>query len=81
MISLSLTLPLPTHLALHRVRVQLTHVATSVLLRHRLDVQVPRGGVRVADSDSGVVSYHLLVDGLDGLCVCLHPAHLRESDS
>lgn len=68
-----------TDLALHRIRVQLAHVAPDVLLRHRLYMQIPGGGVRVTYGDSGVVSDDLLVNGLDGFRVRLHPAHLQVS--
>lgn len=56
----------------------MTHVAAPVLLLHRLDVQVPRQLVRVADTDPGIVCYDVFVDGLNGLGVLLDPADLRE---
>lgn len=68
-----------TDLALHRIRVQLAHVAPDVLLRHRFYMQIPGGGVRVTHGDSGVMSDDLLVNGLDGFRVRLHPAHLQVS--
>lgn len=67
----------PTYLTLHRIGVQLTHVAAPVVLRHRLDVQVPRVQVRMRDGDARVVRDDVLVDRLDRLCVRLHPADLR----
>lgn len=66
-----------THLTLHRVRVQLAHVAAAVLLLHRLDVQIPRELVRVGNTDSGIVGDDVLVNRLDRLRVGLHPADLE----
>lgn len=65
-----------THLALHRIGVQLAHVSTPVLLHHRFDVQIPGVEVRMRNRDPGIVGDDLLVDGLYRLGICLHPADL-----
>lgn len=65
-------------MTLHGIRIQLTHVAPSVLLFHRFYVQVPRELVRVTDRDPWIVCDDMLVDGLDGLRVRLDPTDLRQ---
>lgn len=66
-----------TNLTFHRIRVDLAHVLSPVLLLDVVDVQVPRGHVVVCDSYPRVVSDDVVVDRLDGLSVGLHPTHLR----
>lgn len=64
------------YLALHGIRVQLAHVAASVVLGHRLHVQIPRVCVRVRHADARIVRDDVLVNRLDRLGVRLDPADL-----
>jgi hypothetical protein len=66
------------YLALHRVSVDLAHVTAAVLLLHAPDVQVPGAEVVVRNCHPGVVRDDVVVDGLDGLGVRLHPADLQQ---
>lgn len=67
-----------SYLALHWVGVDLAHVAASVLLLHAPDVQVPGAEVVVRNGHAGVVCDDVVVNGLDGLGVRLHPADLQQ---
>lgn len=66
-----------THLALHRIGVQLAHVTAPVVLRHRLHVQIPCVLVGMGDGYARIVRDDVLVNGLDGFGVRLHPADLQ----
>lgn len=71
--------PNHNYLALHRIGVQLAHVAASVVLRHRFHVQIPRVLVGMRHGHPRIVRDNVLVYGLDRFCVRLHPADLRAS--
>lgn len=60
----------------HRVRVDLTHVISSILPLHTPNVQRPRIHIIVGDTEPGVVGNDVLVDGEDGLGVGLDPGDL-----
>lgn len=65
-----------THLTLHWISVDLTHVPASVLLGDRLDVKIPRVDVEVRNAHSWIMRYHVIVNRLNGFGVSLHPANL-----
>ena len=68
-------------MALHRVGVELAHVGPCVLQRGRGDVEVvPLPPPLVGDGDARVVGDDVVADGLDGLRVSLHPAHLENNE-
>lgn len=64
------------HLTLHWIRIQLAHIAASIILGDGLDVQIPGVLIQVADRDSWIVRNDVLVYGLNGFRVGLQPAHL-----
>lgn len=77
----SLFLSLPptshdTHLTLHGIRIQLTHITAAILLRDGLDVQIPCILIEMTDRDTRIVCDDVLVYGLNGLGIRLKPAHL-----
>lgn len=65
-----------TDLTFHRIRVDLAHVLSAVLLLHAVYVQVPGAEIGMADGNSGVVCDDVVMNRLDGLSVGLHPSHL-----
>lgn len=67
-----------THLALHRIGVNLTHVPAPVRLPDLFYVQIPRLVLAVSHSDPVVLSDHVTVDGEDGLRVHAQPCHLEQ---
>lgn len=53
-----------------------SHVAASVLLGDRFNVKIPRVDVEVRHANPRIMRYHMIVNGLDGFGVCLHPSDL-----
>lgn len=65
-----------TNLTFHRVRVDLTHVFSSILLLHVAYVQIPCAEITMCNGHSRVMCDDVIMNCLNGLSVRLHPSYL-----
>lgn len=66
------------YLAFHWVGINLAHVETSVIFFYTFDMQIPCRVIKMGHWYSRVVSDYMVVDCLNGLCVCFNPTNLKQ---
>lgn len=70
-----------TYLTFHGIRVNLTHILSSVLLLDAAYVQIPRGVIVMGHGYTWIMRDHVIVYRLNRLSVRLHPANLKHTVS